>query len=147
MKLTAVRALLTLGVVCASMMATWAPSAHAANSCVPPLKFCPGAGGCINESDLCLLEPTPGGVSYIPATTTSNMGAFFQYINEGIWRWAFGVAIGIAVLNGTVAGFQIMLGNREGGKERFLWSTVGLLILLLSGTILAFVNPAGFSSV
>lgn len=73
------------------------------------------------------------------------MGAFFTYINQGIWGWAFGVAIGIAVLNGTVAGFQIMLGNRDGGKERFIWSTVGLLILLLVGVILAFINPEGFS--
>jgi hypothetical protein len=73
------------------------------------------------------------------------MGAFFTYINQGIWGWAFGVAIGIAVLNGTVAGFQIMLGDRDSGKERFMWSTIGLLVLLLAGVILAFINPAGFS--
>lgn len=110
-------------------------------------KPCPscGPGATIGDRDLCLLEPTPGGVCYIPASTTGNMGAFFTYINQGIWGWAFGVAIGIAVLNGTVAGFQIMLGDRDSGKERFMWSTIGLLVLLLAGVILAFINPAGFS--
>lgn len=150
-KVTAFRALLTLAVVCGTALTIGVPVTKAVN-CPALQKFCQGAGQCISDRDLCLLEPLPGGVSYIPATTTADMGAFFSYINgnsngTGIWVWAFGVAIGITVLNGTVAGFQIMLGNREAGKERFMWSTIGLLILLLSGTILAFINPQGFSSV
>ncbi|HRH92975.1 MAG TPA: hypothetical protein PKV72_00410 [Candidatus Peribacteria bacterium] len=144
---TATRALLTLGIACATVFVVGMQNVQAATPACPALqKYCPGAGGCIGEGDLCLLEPTPGGVSYIPASAASSMGAFFLYINQGIWAWAFGVAIGITVLNGTFAGFQIMLGNREAGKERFMWSTIGLLILLLSGTILAFINPAGFTS-
>ena len=117
----------------------------AAQQCPQGQKFCPTASQCISAQDLCLLERTPGGVAYIPASATANMGAMFLYINQGIWNWAFGVAIGIAVLNGTVGGFQIMLGDREKGKERFTWSTIGLLILLLCGSLLYFINPAGFT--
>lgn len=133
--------------LCMALAPLLASLTHA-QSCGTNQKYCPAAGQCISTQDLCLLEPTPGGVSYIPASTTSNMGAFLTYINNGIWYWAFGVAIGIAVLNGTVAGFQIMMGgpNVEKGKERFMWATIGLLLLLLSGTILAFINPQGFTS-
>lgn len=109
----------------------------------------PLIAGAANE--LCLLEPLPGGPKCIPAGSTSNMGAFFIYVNNGLWGWAFGIGIGIAVLNCTFAGLQIVFSNGESGvidkgKTRFMWSTAGLLMLLLAGTILQFINPAGFVS-
>ncbi len=144
MKIAARRALQAFPLACALL---WMRASSAlALTCPSDQKFCPGAGGCIGARDLCLLEPTPGGVTFIPASATNDLGAFLLYVNQGIWVWAFGVAIGIAVLNGTIAGFQIMMGDRDKGKERFIWATIGLLILLLSGTLLAFINPQGFQS-
>jgi hypothetical protein len=102
-------------------------------------------------NDLILLEPVPGGPSTIPASSTSQLGAFFIYFNQGIWPWAFGVGVGIAVLNCTIGGLQMVLSNGDtgkvdAGKTRFMWATLGLLMLFLAGTILSFINPQGFVS-
>ncbi len=117
-------------------------------------QVCPSAPtGCISARDLCILEPVPGGVGVIPAGATGGfLGAFFYYVNNGVWQWAFGLGVGLAVFNGARAGLQIVLSNGdsgkiEAGKTRFLWSTVGLIILLLSGVILEFLNPFGFTNI
>ncbi len=109
-------------------------------------------GECISERDLCILEPLPGQPNNIPASATSGMGAFFYYVNSGVWQWAFRSGIAIAILNGTFGGLEIVLSNGdsgkiEAGKSRFLWSTGGLIILLLAGVILEFINPAGFVNI
>lgn len=107
---------------------------------------------CISERDLCILEPIPGsGIagSCISASETANLGAFLKYVNSGVWTWAFSIGIALAVLNGTIGSLQIVLsggdsGKVEAGKTRFIWSAVGLILLLLSGVILQFLNPKGF---
>jgi hypothetical protein len=110
-------------------------------------------GKCIGANDLCILEPLPGGVSVITAEDLQGGGisVFFYYVNNGVWQWAFSIGVAIAVLQGTVAGFQIVTSNGDSGKigaakERFLWATFGLLVLLLSGVILNFINPLGFTA-
>ncbi len=122
------------------------------------ISACAGAIGVVvpvlaaaQNNDLILLEPVPGGPTSISADQTANMGAFFIYVNKGIWPWAFGVGVGIAVLNCTVGGLQIVMSNGdsgevEKGKTRFMWATLGLLMLFLAGTILSFINPQGFAS-
>jgi len=112
-------------------------------------QWCPSTNNCIPARDLCLLEATPGGVNVIPASGFANLQGFFQYINVGMWKWAFSIGIAIAVLNGTFAGFQIVMSSGDSGiiasaKTRFIWSAVGLIMLLLTGVILQFLNPTGF---
>lgn len=115
---------------------------------------CPTAGNpnrCIGERDLCILEPIPGGIDVIPASEAIGTGAFFYYINNGIWQWIFGIGVALAVLNATIGGFMVVLSNGdsgkiEAGKSRFFWSAVGLIVLLLSGVILEFLNPLGFQN-
>jgi hypothetical protein len=106
---------------------------------------------CISERDLCILEPVPGGVTSLRPNGTA-FSTFFSYLNSGVWQWAFGIGVAIAVLNGTIGGFQIVLSNGDSGKvdagkNRFVSSAIGLLMLLLSGVILAFLNPMGFINV
>ncbi len=133
------------------VLAQDASSSSSASGCPKGEKFCPGANSCISETDLCILEPLPGGPPTIPADQTAGMGAFFLYVNNGLWPWAFGVGVGIAVLNCVVGGLQIVLSNGDtgkvdAGKTRFMWATLGLLMLFLAGTILSFINPQGFVS-
>lgn len=71
--------------------------------------------------------------------------AWQLYVNQGLWQWALMIGVALAVLNGTIAGFQIMIGDRDKGKERFTWSLVGLVLLLFAGVILAFINPNAFT--
>lgn len=106
---------------------------------------------CISEKSLCILEPIPGG-----ATVVEPGGAplqiFYNYVNGGLWQWAFRIGVAIAVLNGTFGGLQIVMSNGDSGKVdagkmRFIASTIGLVMLLLSGVILEFINPIGFDAV
>lgn len=102
---------------------------------------------CIPVNCICILEPLPGGVKTICPNDTQPLEPFFLYVNKGLWEWAFGVGIAIAVLQGVVAGFQITTGGQakmEAGKERFMWAVLGLLMLLFAGAILSFINPEGF---
>ncbi len=107
-------------------------------------------GNCIEEDWLCILEPWPGmPVAIPPATAASPLGPFFYYVNNGVWQFVFRMGVAIAVMNGVYGGFTIARSNGESGKvdegkQRFLWSALGLLILLLSGVILEFLNPEGF---
>ncbi len=108
---------------------------------------------CPDPNDLEILEPPPGGgPTCISAASIGNLGAFIAYVNNGLWFWAFGMGIAIAVLNGVIGGLTIVLSNGdsskiEAGKTRFMWSTIGLIVLLLSGVILQFINPRGFRNV
>lgn len=117
-----------------------------------PQQCASAPSGCIARNDLCILEPIPGsGLISIAASDIGNLGAFLRYVNGGVWQWAFGMGIGIAVLNGTFGGLTIVLSNGdsskiEAGKTRFLWSAIGLIILFLSGVILNFINPVGFTN-
>lgn len=110
-------------------------------------KYCASTNGCIPVNEICLLEPPPGGGGSV--VSGANMAAFFNYVNGGIWQWAFMIGVGIAVLHGTIAGFQIILSNGDSsqiaaGRQRFMYAAIGLALLLLSGVILKFLNPAGF---
>lgn len=69
---------------------------------------------------------------------------------SGIWQWGFRIGTAIAVLNGVYAGFQIATSNGDGGKvdegkKRFIGSAIGLMMLILSGVIMNFINPDGFT--
>lgn len=106
-------------------------------------------GECIPKTSICILEPVPGG----PSRIDSGLGfeTFFFYINNGVWQWAFRIGVAIAVLNGVAGGFRIVMSNGdssavEEGKTRFISSAIGLVILLLSGVILNFINPSGFTT-
>lgn len=123
-----------------------------AMACADPLmQDCHGT--CIPEDHLCILEPWPGmPISMPPYVASVPFGPFFYYVNSGVWQWAFRMAVAVAILNGVYAGFTIARSNGDGGaidqgKTRFMWSALGLLILLLAGVILHFINPLGFSPV
>lgn len=109
-------------------------------------------GVCISNKDLCLLEPLLGdnGPKSIPASETMKLGALKYYVNQvGVWKILFSLSAAIAVLQGIVAGFQIAYGGQSSldqAKSRFMWAVIGLLMLMLSGVILNFINPIGFSS-
>lgn len=100
-------------------------------------------GTCYPEGTVCLLEPPPGA----PKAIEPGEYAWQLYVNDGLWQWAIMIGVGLAVLNGTIAGFQIMMGQRDLGKERFVWSVVGLILLLFAGVILNFINPNAFTTV
>lgn len=135
-----------LGILVALSLSVSSPTASAA--C--PIDQQPCNGGCIGEKDQCILEPLPGGPTFIPSGGIG-LQTFYYYVNNGVWQWAFKVGVAIAVLNGTVGGFQIVVSNGDSGKidagkNRFLQSAIGLMMLLLSGVILAFINPIGFQT-
>lgn len=103
------------------------------------------------KDTICLLEPTPGGVTQIGPGTDAFQLYLFGGSGTSLWEWAFGIGVAIAVLNCTIAGFQIVFSNGdsgkvENGKTRFLWATLGLALLFLAGVILHFINPAGFTT-
>jgi len=116
-------------------------------ACSATEQFC--HGGCIAKTSICILEPVPGGPSEIPSGL--GFATFFFYINNGVWQWAFRIGVAIAVLNGVIGGFQIVMSNGDSGKvdagkTRFISSAAGLVMLFLSGVILNFINPAAFST-
>ena len=108
------------------------------------------AGSCIPISSLCLLEPLPGmGSRELVPNPADPLGMFTAYVGGGVWQWAFGMGVAFAILNGVFAGFRIVMSNGDSGeigaaKTQFLWSAIGLIILLLAGVILQFLNPMGF---
>jgi hypothetical protein len=120
----------------------------------PNLHCQPCNNRCVPQEFLCILEPIPGmlGRDIITPAEARSGGAFFAYVNSGVWQWIFGFGVAMAVLNGTVGGLQIVLSNgdsgkSEAGKSRFIWATLGLIMLLLAGVILEFINPLGFTNV
>ena len=80
-----------------------------------------------------------------------NLGAIRYYINagNGLWKIILSMGAALAVLQGIVAGFQIAYGGQaslDQAKSRVTWAVIGLLMLMLSGVLLTFINPIGFSS-
>ncbi len=123
--------------------------------CAAGERWCDPAGACIPVNNLCILEPPPG-YSYTnePAGDTWNgaLTAFSKYINGGVWTWIFGMGVAIAILNGVAAGFMIVMSNGDAGiigkaKERFVWTAIGLVVLLLTGVIMNFINPYAFQNI
>lgn len=109
-------------------------------------------GVCISNKDLCLLEPLLDfGPKFIPASSTMELGALAYYVNDaGIWEILFSLSAAIAVLQGIVAGFQIAYGGQSSldqAKSRFTWAVIGLLMLMLSGVMLNFINPIAFTPI
>ncbi len=114
-------------------------------------------GQCIPETAICLLQPPPGVDSSYIDTDHSNPDPF-QYWQKyfgltgsaTLWSWGLWMGAGLAVLNVVVAGFQIMGGDSMGmvsdGKQRMLWSIVGLLMLMFAGVLLNFLNPLFFQA-
>ncbi len=119
---------------------------------------------CLGNSCVMVLEPLPGGQDCIctSASDASEYGCadasgsfgnspLFAYLNVGgAWRWGLGIGAALAVINVTIAGFQIMASNGDQakiaqGKERILWSIFGLVLLMFAGVILNFINPNAFA--
>lgn len=122
-------------------------TAHAA--CAPDEQPCGTL--CIDARQLCILEPVPGGPQVVNPGGAP-LAVFFNYVNSGLWQWAFMMGVAIAVLNGTIGGLQIVMSNGDSGKvdagkTRFISSTLGLVMLLLAGVILEFINPIGFDAI
>lgn len=97
--------------------------------------------------DIQLLECI-GGVCSLPTAGQSGFGVFFAYFNL-LYPWVVGLGAAIAVMMGLVGGIEIMTagandGQRSKGINRLLLSTGGLIILLLSPTILNMLNPTFF---
>ncbi|OGJ61104.1 hypothetical protein A3A67_04860 [Candidatus Peribacteria bacterium RIFCSPLOWO2_01_FULL_51_18] len=122
-------------------------------TCKEGTRYCQPAGQCIGVNDLCILEPPPG-YNYTrqsPPGAAWGLEAFNKYINGGVWTWVFAMGVAIAILNGVYAGFQIVMSNGDPGiigqaKERFVWTTIGLIVLILTGVIMNFLNPYAFTN-
>jgi hypothetical protein len=94
-----------------------------------------------------LLEPI-GSEQYIPTEGNEGLGAFGYYMSL-IYPYVVGMGAAVAVLMGLVGGIQIMLAGadsskRSAGTQRLLISLGGLLMLLLSSTIMRALNPSFF---
>lgn len=141
------RRLLLLAIFVPTMLLASVPVTMAQN-CGQDQQRCNGR--CIPNTSLCILEPVPGGVDEIPSGSVG-LEAFFYYINNGVWQLVYGIGIAATVFSGVLGGFQIILSNGDSGKidagkKRFIASIIGLIILLLAGVILEFLNPVGFTN-
>jgi len=141
--------------LCLAGVSLTAKAATVQTPCPAGQRWCDPAGSCIPVNNLCILEPPPG-YDYMtePEGDTWNgaLTAFSKYINGGVWTWIFGMGVAIAILNGVAAGFQIVMSNGDAGiigkaKERFVWTAIGLVILLLTGVIMNFINPYAFQNI
>jgi hypothetical protein len=103
-------------------------------------------GAAAGNNGIFLLEPI-GGVREIP-TNGGGLGAFGFYIGL-LYPWLIGVSAGVAVLMALWGGVEIIQsggdsGKRDEGKKRLIGSLMGLLLILLSATILNAINPVFF---
>lgn len=92
-----------------------------------------------------LMEPI-GDTTQIDAEP--GLGALGHYLNL-VYPWIVGMGAATAVLMAVVGGIQIIqagadTGKRDAGKNRLLMSLGGLLLVLLSATILNALNPTFF---
>ena len=76
------------------------------------------------------------------------IGVLMAYI-AGIWPWLVGIGFGVALLQVIFAGDEIMMSGgspalREQGKQRILWSIIGMLMLLSAAAILNLINPGAY---
>jgi hypothetical protein len=94
------------------------------------------------DKPLNLLQPLDDQTTQIGSQSGIDM--VFAYFNMS-WPYVVGTVAGVAVLQGVIAGVQIMYaGTPEGvanGKERFMWAVGGMIILGLAGVILRTLNP------
>ena len=105
---------------------------------------------CISTKNLCILEPLPGGPSYLNPTTAPFQN-FKDYVNNGLWQFMFTMGVAIAVLNGVIGGLQIVFSNGDSGaidkgKHRLMWSALGLILLIMAGVVMEFINPVAFKN-
>ncbi len=106
-------------------------------------------GSCIPETALCILEPLPGMPNQFPAVLASEpLGPLYAYLNAG-WPFIVRIAIAIGVLNGVYGGFQVITSNGDSGKldaakEKLLWTALGIVLFVLAGVLLKFLNPYAF---
>ncbi len=120
------------------------------------MKKCHGQSVPVNT--ICLLEGIPGTNDYFISITPSmnqfSLSAAFVYLKgkgaNGAFDWILRIGIGVCVLNGAIGGMKIVMSGLDGsgteeGKSKLIWSIVGLVIFLLAGTILNYLNPQGFS--
>lgn len=73
---------------------------------------------------------------------------FISYFNC-IWPWLLSVGGGMAVLNAVIGGTMMMIsggdsGLQSMGKQKIMYSILGLLIIAFAGTILRTLNPDFF---
>jgi hypothetical protein len=99
----------------------------------------------LNEGGIILLEPI-GDTDEINASP--GLGALGHYLSL-LYPWLVGMGAATAVLMAVVGGIQIIqagadTGKRDAGKNRLLMSLGGLLIVMLSATILNALNPSFF---
>ncbi len=138
--------------ICTVVMNLWlipSEKSTAANPPTVPTQDCNGKP--ISLKDICILEPLPGGPpSFSPSTKP--FAIFWSYINGGLWELMIGIGVGSAVFTGVMAGLQIVFGNGDPGaidkaKGKIMWSIVGLIILLMAGVIMSFINPIAFKNI
>ena len=108
---------------------------------LPVAAFAQGGRG------ITLLEPI-GGVTEIPVDGFEGLGVMNYYLGL-LYPWIVGMGAGVAVLMATWGGLEmIMAGKDPAGvtkaKERITMSIGGLLLVLLSATILHAINPVFF---
>lgn len=94
-------------------------------------------------ADIKLLEPV-GGVTTIP--NSGGFTVFFAYANA-LFPIVVGSGAGICIVWGLYAGIRMMMaggdsGAAEEGKKRLIQAITALVIVLFSGMILRFLNPA-----
>lgn len=99
----------------------------------------------MNQGGIVLLEPI-GSEDQIDAIP--GLGALGHYLSL-LYPWMVGMGAGTAVLMAVVGGIQIIQsggdqGKRDAGQQRLLMSLGGLLLILLSATILNALNPSFF---
>ncbi len=97
------------------------------------------------DDGIFLLEPI-GGTTHIEAEP--GLGALGHYLSL-LYPWVVGMGAATAVLMAVVGGVQIIQagadsGKRDAGKTRLLMSLGGLLLVMLSATILNALNPTFF---
>jgi hypothetical protein len=76
------------------------------------------------------------------------LGPFTAYLSAA-WPFIVRIAIAIGILNCMIGGFKIITsagdsGALEEGKQKLLWTALGIVIFVLSGVILNFLNPTAF---
>lgn len=101
-----------------------------------------------SDRGIILLEPV-GGVGTVQTTGNEGLGVFRYYFFDLLYPWVIGMGAATAVLMAVWGGIQIIQAGSDQakvteGKNRLLISLGGLLIILLSATILNALNPVFF---
>ena len=94
-----------------------------------------------------LLEPLPDGTKCL-FPSSNPFGALNAYLRPML-SWMVGMAAGLSLLMVIIGGIQIIMADGDSGKigegkKRVTEAILGLLLLVLSGTILYFLNSDFF---